>query len=170
MYLDDIVRFCLPHDFPGHGLHIFKARILSKFTKDAEMEIDKRPPRGPAEKIAKSRAQPQKKGAALRVLYDAMMPEALLQRLVRKLRLDKLDTIQPSGRYQEPQGLSCRFLPPAAKTSKYPAWPAAVPPELKETGSLMKGSPTETGSCMYRLPETFDYVVRLLQEAAVSKG
>ena len=94
---------------------------------------------GPAEKIAKSRAQPAKKGAALRVLYDAMMPEALLQRLVRKLRLDKLDTIQPSGRYQNHKGLHVVsfLLPP--KDLKYPAWPGRSSSRTERDGIAHEG-------------------------------
>ena len=166
MYLDDIVRFCLPMIFPGMGYTSFKAYSF-KFTKDAEMEIDNDLHVGPAEKIAKA-VRNRKKGAALRVLYDAMMPEALLQRLVRKLRLDKLDTIQPSGRYHNHKDFMS-FPSSCRKDLRYPAWPAAVPPELKETGSLMKGI-TDRDRFVHVPYQTFDYVVRLLQEAAVSKG
>ena len=166
MYLDDIVRYCLPMIFPGMGYTSFKAYSF-KFTKDAEMEIDNDLHVGPAEKIAKA-VRSRKKGAALRVIYDATMPEALLQRLVKKLKLDKLDTIQPSGRYQNHKDFMS-FPSSYRKDLKYPAWPAVVPPELKETGSLMKLI-TEKDRFVHVPYQTFDYVVRLLQEAAVSKG
>lgn len=39
MYLDDIVRYCLPFVFTGLGYTDFEAYAF-KFTKDAEMEID----------------------------------------------------------------------------------------------------------------------------------
>ena len=39
MYLDDVIRFCLPFIFIGHGTCTFEAYSF-KFTKDAEMEID----------------------------------------------------------------------------------------------------------------------------------
>ena len=166
MYLDDIVRCCLPMIFPGMGYTSFKAYSF-KFTKDAEMEIDNDLHVGPAEKIAKA-VRSRKKGAALRVIYDATMPEELLQRLVKKLKLDKLDTIQPSGRYQNHKDFMS-FPSSCRKNLKYPAWPPVVPPELKETGSLMKLI-TDKDRFVHVPYQTFDYVVRLLQEAAVSKG
>ena len=39
MYLDDVVRYCLPMVFAGLGYEDFSAYAF-KFTKDAEMEID----------------------------------------------------------------------------------------------------------------------------------
>ena len=38
MYLDDVIRFCLPKIFAGTGYTEFKAHTF-KFTKDAEMEM-----------------------------------------------------------------------------------------------------------------------------------
>ena len=39
MYLDDVVRYCLPIAFSGMGFRSFEAYAF-KFTKDAEMEFD----------------------------------------------------------------------------------------------------------------------------------
>lgn len=166
MYLDDIVRFSLPMIFPGMGYTSFRAYSF-KFTKDAELEIDNDLHVGPIEKIAKA-VRSRKKGAALRVLYDADMPELLLKQLMKKLRLDKLDTVQSTGRYQNHKDFmsfpfNCR------KDLKYPAWTPAVPPELKGTDSLMQLI-SERDRFIQVPYQTFDYVIRLLQEAAVSKN
>ena len=166
MYLDDVIRFSLPMIFPGMGYTDFKAYSF-KFTKDAEIEIDNDLHVGPMEKIAKA-VRNRKKGAALRVLYDAGMPQLLLKQLMKKLKLDKLDTVQQTGRYQNHKDFMS-FPSSCRPDLKYPAWPASVPPELKRNDSLMQLIFKKDR--FIQVPyQTFDYVVRLLQEAAVSKN
>lgn len=166
IYLDDVVRYCLPMIFPGMGYTDFKAYSF-KFTKDAEIEIDNDMHAGPMEKIAKA-VKSRKKGAALRVLYDGDMPQMLLRQLMRKLRLDKLDTVQSTGRYQNHKDFMS-FPSQCRKDLKYPDWPAVIPPELKRTDSLMQLI-SEKDRFVHVPYQTFDYVIRLLQEAAVSKN
>lgn len=166
MYLDDVIRFSLPMIFPGMGYTDFKAYSF-KFTKDAEIEIDNDLHVGPMEKIAKA-VRNRKKGAALRVLYDARMPQLLLKQLMKKLKLDKLDTVQQTGRYQNHKDFMT-FPSGCRPDLKYPAWPASVPQELKRNDSLMQLIFKKDR--YIQVPyQTFDYVVRLLQEAAVSKN
>lgn len=166
MYLDDVVRYCLPMIFPGMGYTGFRA-FSFKFTKDAEIEIDNDLHGGQMEKIAKA-VRNRKKGAALRVLYDSEMPQELLRHLMKKLKLDKLDTVQASGRYQNHKDFMT-FPSLGRKDLKYPAWPPAILPELKGTDSLMQII-YERDRFVHVPYQSFDYVVRLLQEAAVSKN
>lgn len=166
MYLDDVIRFALPMIFPGMGYTDFRAYSF-KFTKDAEIEIDNDLHAGTMEKIAKA-VRNRKKGAALRVLYDAEMPQLMLKLIMKKLRLDKLDTVQQTGRYQNHKDFMS-FPSSCRKDLKYAAWPAVVPPELKKTDSLMQLI-FEKDRFIQVPYQTFDYVVRLLQEAAVSKN
>lgn len=165
MYLDDVVRHCLPMIFPGMGYTQFRA-FSFKFTKDAEMEIDNDLHAGTMEKIAKA-VRSRKKGAALRVLYDAEMPQSLLSLLMKKLKIDNLDTVQPTGRYQNHKDFMS-FPSACRKDLKYPDWPQVVPPDLKLTGSLLQLI-SEKDRFIHVPYQTFDYVIRLLQEAAVSK-
>lgn len=166
MYLDDIIRYCLPMIFPGMGYTEFNAYSF-KFTKDAEMEIDNDLHGGMVEKITKA-VKNRKKGATLRVLHDAKMPAALLRKLLKKLRIDKLDTVQPTGRYQNHKDLMS-FPSSCRKDLKYESWQASVPSELKGTDSLMQ-LVSERDRFVQVPYQTFDYVIRLLQEAAVSKN
>lgn len=166
MYLDDVARYCLPMIFPGMGYTGFRA-FSFKFTKDAEIEIDNDLHGGQMEKIAKA-VRNRKKGAALRVLYDSEMPQELLRHLMKKLKLDKLDTVQASGRYQNHKDFMT-FPSLGRKDLKYPAWPPAILPELKGTDSLMQII-YERDRFVHVPYQSFDYVVRLLQEAAVSKN
>lgn len=164
MYLDDVVRFCLPMIFPGMGFDQFRAYSF-KFTKDAEMEIDNDLHIGPLEKVAKA-VKSRKKGAALRVIYDHEMSEELLRMLMDKLHLDALDTIKPSGKYHNHKDFmsfpgSCR------KDLKYPEWYPAIQPELKNSESLLQ-LVAQQDRFIHVPYHSFDYLVRLLQEAAVS--
>lgn len=166
MYLDDAVRLALPMIFSGMGFDRIEAYSF-KFTKDAEMEIDNDLHVGPLEKIAKA-VRSRKKGATLRVIYDEKMPEQFLSMIMKKLRLDKLDTVKPSGRYHNHKDFMS--FPTLGRTDlKYPKWKPLVKPELKSSESLLKL--VEEKDRFVHVPyHTFDYVVRLLQEAAVSKN
>ncbi len=165
MYLDDVVRCCLPMIFPGMGYTAFRA-FSFKFTRDAEIDIDNDLDGGPMEKIAKA-VRRRKRGAAIRVLYDSEMPEDLLRQLMRKLKLDNLDTVQATGRYQNHKDFMS-FPSECRKDLKYPAWPPCVPAEIKGTESIMR-LVAEKDRFIHVPYQTFDYVIRLLQEAAVSK-
>lgn len=166
MYLDDVIRLSLPMIFPGMGYTGFKAYSF-KFTKDAEMEIDNDLHVGPLEKIAKA-VKSRKMGATLRVIYDENMPELLLNALMKKLKLDKLDTVKPSGRYHNHKDFMS-FPSLGRSDLKYEVWKPVVKPELKQSDSLLQL--VEEKDRFVHVPyHTFDYVVRLLQEAAVSKN
>ena len=97
MYLDDVVRCCLPLVFEGLGFTEFEAYAF-KFTRDAEMEIDNDLRTGTLQKISKG-VKSRRRGEPLRVLYDSEMPKDLLKRVLSKLDLDTLDTVLESGRY-----------------------------------------------------------------------
>ena len=77
MYLDDVVRFCLPYVFIGMKESTYRAYSF-KFTKDAEMEIDNEADYGTMEKIAAG-VNSRKRGEAVRVVYDGEMPKAMLK-------------------------------------------------------------------------------------------
>lgn len=164
MYIDDLVRLSLPMLFAGMGYTAFRAWSF-KFTKDAELDIDNdmhESALGKIEKAVKSR----KKGAAVRVLYDREMPADLLKKILGLLKIDALDTVKPSGRYQNHRDLMS--FPDFGDVVLKPAeWPQAVPKELKEDHSILQLI-CEKDRCVHVPYQTFDYVVRMLQEAALS--
>lgn len=165
MYLDDLIRFALPMIFTGMGFESFDAYSF-KFTKDAEMEIDNDLRMGTLQKISQA-VKNRKKGAALRVIYDASIPRPLLKVLMKKLKLDRLDTVKPSGRYHNHKDFM-NFPSLGRDDLKWPKWSPVVPCELKGRDSLLElvGVRDRFVQVPY---QTFDYVVRLLQEAAVSR-
>ena len=79
MYLDDVIRFCLPMIFVGSGHCTFEAYSF-KFTKDAEMDMDNDLGSGVMQKVAKG-VKSRKSGEPIRVIYDENMPKDLLKRI-----------------------------------------------------------------------------------------
>ncbi len=165
MYLDDVVRYCLPMIYEGLGYGQFEAYAF-KFTKDAEMEIDNDLRNGTMQKISKG-VKSRRKGDALRVIYDERMPKDMLKRVLNKLNLDKLDTVQSGGRYHNHKDLMS--FPDCGRSDlKYPAWKPIVKPELKNGESLLKQ--IQQADRYIHVPyHSFNFYIRVLQEAAVSK-
>ena len=165
MYLDDVIRFCLPMIFSGLDFTHFEAYAF-KFTKDAEMEIDNDLRNGMLQKISKG-VKSRRKGDALRVIYDAAMPKDLHKRVMNMLNLDRLDTVLAGGRYHNHKDLMS-FPDCGRKDLKYPRWEPLVRPELDSGESLLKL--IQQGDRFIHVPyHSFDYYIRLLQEAAIHK-
>ena len=90
MFLDDVIRYCLPLIFVGMKYTDYEAYTF-KFTKDAEMEIDSDLRTGVLQKISKG-VKSRKRGEPIRFVYDEQIPKDLLKRLVDRLNVDKNDT------------------------------------------------------------------------------
>lgn len=165
MYLDDVVRYCLPMIFAGMRYDSIKAYAF-KFTKDAEMELDNDLRNGMLQKISKG-VKSRRKGEAMRVSYDKEMPKALVKKVMNKLNLDSLDTVLAGGRYYNHKDLMS-FPDCGRNDLKYPAWPPLEKPGLSGNESLISG--IQQSDKFIHVPyHSFDYYIRVLQEAAVSK-
>lgn len=165
MYLDDVVRYCLPMIFAGMRYDSIKAYAF-KFTKDAEMELDNDLRNGMLQKISKG-VKSRRKGEAMRVSYDKEMPKALVNKVMNKLNLDSLDTVLAGGRYYNHKDLMS-FPDCGRNDLKYPAWPPLEKPGLSGNESLISG--IQQSDKFIHVPyHSFDYYIRVLQEAAVSK-
>ena len=141
MYIDDVVRCCLPKVFEGNGFISFSAYTF-KFTRDAEMEIDNDQRSGILQKISKG-LKSRKKGEPLRFVYDENMPEDLLRRVLGKLDLGERDTLLRGGRYQNHKDLM-----------KFPSFPGSAlkyPPMPPVRRSSMEG-PESILECIRRRP------------------
>lgn len=165
MYLDDVVRECLPLIFVGLNYVDFEAYAF-KFTKDAEMEIDNDLRTGLMQKISKG-VKSRRKGQALRVIYDGNMPRDVMKRVMSKLGIEKNDTILSAGRYQNHRDLM-GFPSCGRNDLKYPRW---VPVKKRElTGNLSLLDTVRSADRFIHVPyHDFSSYIRLLQEAAVHK-
>lgn len=165
MYLDDVIRCCLPMIFCGQEFTDYEAYSF-KFTRDAEMEIDNDLRNGMLQKISKG-VKSRKRGEPLRVVYDSTMPKGLLKQVLSTLCLDKLDTVLAGGRYHNHKDLM-KFPDCGRKDLKYPVWTPILKEELSGTESVFKLI-REKDRFIHVPYHSFDSYVRVLQEAAVSK-
>ena len=164
MYLDDVVRCCLPLLFPGLHFDHYEAYSF-KFTKDAEMEIDNDLRNGLLQKISKG-VKSRRLGLPLRLIYDGAMPAGMLRRVMNKLDNERLDTALSGGKYQNHRDLM-GFPDCGRKDLKYPAWPSILRHELAGAESLFDLI-RQRDRFLHVPYHSFDSYIRLLQEAAIN--
>lgn len=165
MFLDDVIRYCLPIIFVGMKYTDYEAYTY-KFTKDAEMEIDSDLRTGVLQKISKG-VKSRKKGEPIRFVYDEQMPKDLLKKLVDRLNIDKNDTRVAGGRYHNFKDLM-KFPVCGRNDLRYPIWEPILKPELNGTESLLAIIRRKDRSLHYPY-HSFDTFIRVLREAAISK-
>lgn len=164
MYLDDVIRHCLPLIFIGGGKCAYEAYSF-KVTKDAEMEMDNDLDFGVLQKVAKG-VKSRKSGEPIRVIYDGGMAKDLLKRIMSRLNIDQLDTIVSGGRYQNHKDLMS-FPDCGLKDLKYPRWQPIIKPELETEESLL--DTIRRKDRFIHVPyHSFNSFIRLLREAALS--
>lgn len=166
MYIDDVVRFCLPLIFIGAGKCTYEAYSF-KFTKDAEMDIDNDLSYGVVQKVAKG-VKSRKRGEPIRVIYDERMPKDLLRKIMSKLNVDQLDTIVSGGRYQNHKDLM-GFPDCGNHELRYPAWMPIVKPEL-ETEECILDTIRRKDRFLHVPYHSFNSFIRVLREAALNPG
>lgn len=165
-YLDDVIRCCLPLIFSGQDYTDFEAYSF-KFTRDAEMEIDNDLRNGMLQKISKG-VKSRKKGAPMRIVYDAAMPKVLLKHIMNTLYVDKLDTVLAGGRYQNHKDLM-KFPDCGRKDLKYPAWPPILKKELASPEESILELIRQKDRYIHVPYHSFDSYLRVLQEAAINR-
>ena len=165
MYLDDVIRFCLPLIFIGCGKTSFEAYSF-KFTKDAEMEMDNDLNIGMLQKVQRG-VKSRKSGTPIRVIYDENMPKDMLRKVMSRLNIDMLDTIVSGGRYQNHKDLMA--FPDCGKTDlKYPKWSPIVRPDL-DTEEFLIDTIRKKDRFIHVPYHSFSSFIRILREAALSK-
>lgn len=164
MYMDDVIRFCLPMIFASVDFDHFEAYSF-KFTKDAEMELDNELDAGTMQKVQRG-VKSRKNGQPIRVIYDANMPKDLCKRVMQHLSLDKFDTTLSGGRYHNHKDLM--KFPDCGRTDlKYPVWKPLFKPEFLNAKSLIDLI-REEDRFLHVPYHSFDHYIQLLCEAAIS--
>lgn len=162
MYLDDVIRFCLPLVFIGFKESRFKAYSF-KFTKDAEMEMDNDADFGTMEKIALG-VNSRKHGEAVRILYDRTMPKDIVKKMRDRLGTKELDTSLAGGRYQNHKDLMS-FPDCGHKELKYERWTPLMKPEFLAQESILDQI-RERDRFIHVPYHDFNGYIRVLREAA----
>ena len=163
MYLDDVVRFCLPLIFIGTKPSTYEAYSF-KFTKDAEMEMDNDADYGAMEKIAQG-VNSRKRGEPIRVIYDKEMPREMQKRVFERLNVRELDTSLAGGRYQNHRDLMS-FPDCGHAELKYEKWQPVMKPEFLSDTSVFD-SIRRQDRFIHEPYHSFDAYIRLLREAAL---
>lgn len=163
MYLDDVVRYCLPLIFIGFKSSTFEAYSF-KFTKDAEMELDNEGDYGVLQKIAKG-VSSRRHGDPVRLIYDREMPKDMRKKLMAKMNLDKLDASLASSRYQNHKDLM-QFPDCGHNELKYPKWKPIMKPEFLSEESILDQI-REHDRFIHVPYHSFDGYIRVLREAAL---
>jgi len=156
--LDDVIRLNLSTIFP-------KAIVLGcyeiKVIRDAELEFDEEAPDLMAS-IAKTLEQ-RRNAPATRFLYDAEMPQRVLDMFCHQLKLAPADVF-PGGRYHS---FSDFFQFPGVDIPhlQYPPMPPQPVSALEKSESIFAAI-RECDHLLHHPYQKFDYVIRLLEEAA----
>ena len=163
MYLDDVIRYCLPLVFLGFKESSYRA-FSFKFTKDAEMEVDNDADFGTMEKIALG-VNSRKHGEAVRIIYDSDMPKDMVKKMRERLKTKELDTSLAGGRYQNHKDLMS-FPDCGHKDLNYQPWPSIMKPEFLSPESILDQI-REKDRFIHVPYHSFNGYIRVLREAAV---
>lgn len=163
MYLDDVIRYCLPLVFLGFKESSYRA-FSFKFTKDAEMEVDNDADFGTMEKIALG-VNSRKHGEAVRIIYDSDMPKDMVKKMRERLKTKELDTSLAGGRYQNHKDLMS-FPDCGHKDLNYQPWPSIMKPEFLCSESILDQI-REKDRFIHVPYHSFNGYIRVLREAAV---
>ena len=164
MYIDDVIRYCLPMIFVSVDYDHFEAYSF-KFTKDAEMELDNESDAGTLQKVQRA-VRSRKNGQPIRVIFDASMPKDLFKKVMLNMSLDKFDTTLSGGRYQNHKDLM--KFPDCGRTDlKYPQWKPLFLPEFTGARSMLDLI-REEDRFLHVPYHSFDHYIQLLCEAAIS--
>ncbi len=156
--LDDVIRLNLDSLFPGDivmGCHEIKV------IRDAELEFDEEAP-DLLESITQSLEQ-RRTAPATRFLYDAEMPKRVLDMFCHQLKLTP-GNMFPGARYHS---FSDFFQFPGVEIPRlqFPPMPPQPIPALEHSDSIFAAI-RERDFLLHHPYQKFDYVVRLLEEAA----
>jgi polyphosphate kinase len=161
--LDDVIRFCLEDIFALFGYDTFHAYTI-KITRDAELDIDEDISKSFLEKMSDSVKQ-RKKGIPVRFVYDAKIPERLLRKITRKLKISEEDSLRGGGRYHNFKDfMSFPKIGPGRLF--YPAFPPLTHNDIPRNTSII--NILKRKDIMLHFPyQSFQYIIDFLREASI---
>lgn len=159
MFIDDIIRANLPSVFPGYDID---SCYNIKISRDADIYLDDETGAHLVENMRK-KLKKRKIGALSRFMYDMAMPPDFLGFLCEAFHIAPEDLVM-GVRYNNLQDLA-KLPNPRGKALEQETWPPLRVPYLDETGSMFQA--VQGRDVFLHFPyESFDYLIRLLMEAA----
>lgn len=163
MFIEDVIRLELRRIFALFEPERVFAHAI-KVTRDAEIDMDDDLSRSLMEKMSRGIAR-RKKGHYVRFLYDAAMPQEMLQFVKRRLKLGDTENVIAGSRYHNRKDLM-GFPDFGRKDLVFPPQPAVAHPLLAHKTSLL--DQIQKRDILLHYPfQRFSYVVDILREAAI---
>ena len=159
LFLDDVIRVGAPALFPAYERVAVHAVKLSR---DAELDIEEEVSGDLMEKIRSSLAK-RATGFPARLLYDPEMPAEALRAVKQKTGIGAEELVEGS-RYHNFRDFF-GFPDFGEPSFHYPPRPALAHPTLPGKGSLLAAI-GQRDHLLHPPYQSFDYVTRLLREAA----
>ncbi len=159
MFIDDIVRFCMPHMFPMYQR--FDAHAV-KVSRDAELDIEEEISGNLMAKIRKS-LKKRETGYPARLLFDPESPKDLLEMMMAHTGITE-DELVEGSKYHNFRDFF-QFPDFNLPSLKYKPQPTLVHPQLEKEPSLLAAMKQQDYLVHYPY-QSFDYVLRLFNEAA----
>ena len=159
LFLDDVIRVGAAELFPAYQQIDVHAVKLSR---DAELDIEEEVSGDLMEKIRSSLAK-RATGFPARLLYDPVMPAEALRALKQKTGITD-EALVEGSRYHNFRDFF-GFPDFGNDAFRYPPRPALPHPSLPRTGSLLAAI-GQRDHLLHPPYQSFDYVTRLLREAA----
>ncbi|SHJ67607.1 polyphosphate kinase [Hymenobacter daecheongensis DSM 21074] len=160
MFLDDVIRCCAHELYPKYQRVQVHALKLSR---DAELDIQEEVSGNMMAKI-KSSLQKRETGYPARLLYDPGMPKPVLKKVMQKTGIGKEELVEGS-RYHNFRDFF--GFPNLGLTElQYPELQPLPHPTLPRTGGKMLAAIAERDHLLHLPYQSFDYVTRLIAEAA----
>ncbi|MBU1099266.1 MAG: polyphosphate kinase 1 [Bacteroidetes bacterium] len=159
IFLDDVIRLCLPEIFPTH----FIEEVYSiKLTRDAELYIEDEFGGDLLNKIRKS-INKRSTGVPSRFLYDEQMPKEFLKFLKDTIKLST-DDLVPGGRYHNFNDFFS-FPNPGVKELEYTPLPAIKLSHVESYKTIFEA--IKVKDVFLNFPyHKYDYVVDFFEQAA----
>ena len=163
MFIEDVIRLELRRVFALFEPERVYAHAI-KVTRDAEIDMDDDLSRSLMEKMSRGIAR-RKKGHYVRFLYDAAMPEDMLNFVKRRLKVGDTENVIAGSRYHNRKDLM-GFPDFGRKDLVFPPQPPVAHPLLAHKTSLL--DQIQKRDILLHYPfQRFSYVVDVLREAAI---
>ncbi len=164
MFLDDVIRFCLPRIFSQLNHDVYEAYTI-KFTRDAEMDFDNTAYQSVLDKVSKG-IKSRKSGLPVRFVFDREIPSDLLRFTEKLLQIDKNDIHVSGGRYHNLKDLMSfpKIKSVQLKFENHPPIPINSFDESISIISLIR----KKDQYLHYPYHSFDNYIRLLRESAIN--
>ncbi|MCO5232496.1 MAG: polyphosphate kinase 1 [Chitinophagales bacterium] len=163
MFLDDVIRYNLKDIFKIYDFDEIEAYTI-KFNKDAELNLDHDVSESFLQTV-ESGLKKRNLGSTLRIVYDAEMPEEMLQIFLKKLNFNKQGILTPGVRYHHFKDFM-QFPQIGTKDMWNEAYLHVPHPALEGKRSIISQIKSKD-IFLYYPYHSFDYFLDLLREAAI---